>query len=94
VLTLRRDGPGVRVPLSKATLVGRGRTLATVGLVRLQIEVKWDDRSICCNLAVPVRAAQGDVDGIVPAQYDLDRTASRALDALSYEVKEMTKDGE
>jgi hypothetical protein len=93
VLTLRRDGPGVRVPLSKATMIGRGRKLATVGLVRLQIEVTWEGRSICCNLAVPVRPAEGDVEGIAPAQYDLDRTASRALDALSYEVKELAKDG-
>ena len=93
VLTLRRDGPGVRVPLSKATLIGRGRKLATVGLVREQIEVRWGEVTICCNLAVPMRPAEGDVEGIAPAQYDLDRTASRALDALSYEVKELAKDG-
>jgi len=91
VLVLRRDGPGVRVPLSKATLVGRGRVLATVGLVRLQIEAKWDEGSVVCNLAIPFRAGPDDVEGILPAQYDLDRTASRALDALSYEVKELAK---
>jgi hypothetical protein len=91
VLTLRRDGPGVKVPLAQATMIGRGRKLATVGLVRLQIEVVWEGRSICCNLAVPVRPAEGDIEGIAPAQYDLDRTASRALDALSYEVKELAK---
>jgi hypothetical protein len=59
----------------------------------LQIEVTWEGRSICCNLAVPMRPADTDVEGIAPAQYDLDRTASRALDALSYEVKEMKGEG-
>jgi len=88
-LVLRRDGPGARIPLEKAQIVGRTRTLATVGPVRFQIEVKWDDKSIVCNLAIPFRAGEGDVEGILPAQFDLDRIASRALDALSYEVKEL-----
>lgn len=89
VLTLRRDGPGARVPLSQAKIVGRTRTLATVGPVRFQIEIAWENKRIVCNLATPFRAGEGDVEGVLPAQFDLDRTASRALDALSYEVKEM-----
>ena len=50
-------------------------------------EVAWDDRSIVGNLAIPFRAAEGDIEGVLPADYDLDRTASRAFDALSYEAK-------
>ena len=89
VLTLKRDGPGVRVPLSRAQIVGRTRTLATVGAVRFQIAVTWEGGAFVANLAIPFRADAGDVEGVLPAQYDLDRTASRALDALSYEVLEL-----
>ena len=87
VLVLKRKGPGLRIPLEGAVIRGRTRTLATVGPVRLQVEVKWGERSIVGNLAIPFRAAEGDVEGVLPADYDLDRTASRAFDALSYETK-------
>jgi hypothetical protein len=87
MLVLHRKGPGLRIPLSQAIIRGRTRTLATVGPVRMQIEVKWGERSVVGNLAIPFRAAEGDVEGVLPADYDLDRIASRAFDALSYESK-------
>ena len=86
-LVLARSGPGVRVPLTRATIVGRTRTLASAGPVRLQIEIRWETGAIVANLAIPFRGAEGDVEGVLPADYDLDRLASRAFDALSYEAK-------
>ena len=93
MLVLHRKGPGLRIPLDRATIRGRTRTLATVGPVRLQIEVKWGEQSIVGNLAIPFRAAEGDIEGVLPADYDLDRTASRAFDALSYEASASQRNG-
>ena len=88
MLTLRRRGHTLyRVPLKDAKLVGRTRAMS-VGAVRLQMEVRWPDGSFVAALAVPFRGAKGDEDGVLPSTIDLDRTASRALDALSYEVAE------
>ena len=92
VLVLRRRGVGTRIPLARARMVGRTRTLTTVGPVRLQIEVTWDDKSMVATLAVPFRGGEGDVEGVLPTNVDLDRTASRALDALSYELSASAKD--
>ena len=86
-LVLSRSGPGVRIPLSRATIIGRTRTLSSVGPVRLQIEIRWENRGIVANLAIPFRGAEGDIEGVLPADYDLDRLASRTFDALSYESK-------
>ncbi len=86
MLTLRRRGHTMyRVPLQQATIVGRTRQLS-VGPVRLQIEVRWPEGSFVASLAVPFRGAKGDMEGVLPTNIDLDRTGSRALDALSYEA--------
>jgi hypothetical protein len=88
MLTLRRRGHTLyRVPLKEATIIGRTRTLS-VGAVRMQIEVRWPDGVFVASLAVPFRGAPFDEEGVLPSTIDLDRTASRALDALSYEVAE------
>ncbi|GAC1573667.1 MAG: hypothetical protein NVS3B20_24460 [Polyangiales bacterium] len=86
VLSLRRREHTLhRVPLKHAKFIGRTRKLG-VGPVRLQIEVRWDESSLVAALAIPFRGAIFDVDGVLPSAIDLDRTASRAFDALSYEV--------
>ena len=92
VLTLRRGGDLLfRVPLKQAKIVGRTRAMR-VGAVRFQLQVQWDDGVFVGSLAVPFRGATDDVEGVLPTTIDLDRMASRALDALSYEIAEKKVD--
>jgi len=42
------------------------------------------------SLAVPFRGGPTDIEGVLPTTIDLDRMASRALDAPVYEITEKT----
>jgi hypothetical protein len=87
-LVLRRgDRVLHRLRLRDARFVGRTQSAGSER-ARLQIVVIAGERAIVAHLAVAFRAADGDEDGLLPATIELDRKASRAFDALSYERPE------
>lgn len=90
VLTMRRlDVALHRVPLRNARVLGRSLALGDGTFARVQIAVLWDEGAFAAKLAVPFQAAPADVEGSLPAVYELDRTASRAFDALSYDASRL-----
>ncbi len=86
VLTMRRLELALhRVPLREAKVLGRTLALGGGDFARVQIAVLFDAGAFAVDLAVPFQPAPGDTEGRLPAVYELDRKASRAFDALSYE---------
>jgi hypothetical protein len=92
VLTMRRVEVALhRVPLAKARVLGRTLALGDGTFARTQVAVLWDEGAFAAKLAVPFQAAPADVEGQLPAVYELDRDASRALDALSYDIRSLSE---
>ena len=88
MLTMRRlDAALHRVPLREAKVLGRTLALGGGAFARVQIAVLFGEGAFAVDLAVPFQPAKEDVEGRLPAVYELDRKASRAFDALSYERK-------